>query len=295
MNMFHAYFGQTSDIKSVEFDGVKFELKEFSETTPKEVLWFNGNDFEKIGVIESHVRRIAPFLKNSVACELRMPRGDRNIRLFFYEDGRLWDEDGYIKDRNHLIYMYKNEMHICNSLSDDRIIFDESALRRMGYLKKIYFEEDKFMVKTEKDELVPYNFYNYEGDSLESLKKEKIAREIMLYIQMYICKEFSKESQDAKRHNEILGLSWNAKTVTLAGPKRLLELDAQEDNLEEPNAGKFKEVIELFEVCGKSELFPRYMELLCTAYEVLSRKNERIFAKWFLKKEKTDELQLLET
>lgn len=280
MNMFSKFFGVDSRTKVVEVDGGKFEFKHLSKDTPIRVLWFTKYDIAKSTVADDRTARIAPFRDNGVACEKRLP-GGRNVELFFYECGDLWYEKGFILDDDHLVYMYRNEMRLLTKYHNDVVIFDKKALIHLGYDGNIHFDEEMFYFRSGRSELIPFDYYDYNGNLLAAYKNERIAREIMLQIRMFVTKEFAKNHLDVDRGQELSALTWEAKTATIENVKQLLTLEKEENNLEWLNANKIYNIVEYFEARNLQRQFTRYMELFFTAYERISMHEDWKRSQWF--------------
>lgn len=290
MNMFSKFFGVDSRTKVVEVYGGKFEFKQLSKDTPIRVLWFIKYDMAQSTVADDRVAHIAPFRENGVACKKRFP-GGRNVELFFFDTDDLWREDGFILDNEHLVYMYRNEMHLVNKWQEDIVLFDKKTLREMGYCGTVHFDEEMFYFRSERPELVPFDFFDYKGNSLTSYKNERIAREIMLQIRMFVTEEFAKNHLDANRSQELSELTWVAKTATIDDVKHLLALEKEENNLNEANTNKILSIIECFETQNKQDKFTRYMELFFTAYEQISMHEDWTMNQWFSKNSIPKELE----
>ena len=291
MNMFYKFFGAQRQIQTVEVDGGKFEFKALSKDTPLKVLWFTKYDIMQSTVAEAEVRNIAPFRHNGVACEIKWPNGHQAITLYFFENGELWDEKGFIINKNSLVYMYKDELRIFTKSDGDKLLINKKSLKSLGYNGSVVLDKDKFYFRNDNAaELVPFNFFDYGGKPLLLLKKEYIAREIMLQIRMFVTKEFAKNHLDVERGQELSALTWDAKTATTENVKLLLTLEKEEDNLEELNANKIYSIINLFELENLQNKFTRYMELFFTAYEQVSMHRVWVESQWFGKKNLTKEL-----
>ena len=287
--MFSKFFGVKSRTKVVEVDGGKFEFKLLSKDTPINVLWFTKYDIAKSTVADDRTARIAPFRDNGVACEKKLP-GGRNVELFFYECGDLWCEKGFILDEEHFVYMYRNEMRLLTKYHNDVVIFDKKALKNLGYDGNIHFDEEMFYFRSGRSELVSFDYFDYKGNPLTTYKKERIAREIMLQIRMFVTKEFAKNHLDVNRGQELSTLTWDAKTATIENVKLLLTLEKEENNLEDLNANRIYSIIECFETGNLRDKFTRYMELFFTAYEQISMHDDWTKSQWFGKNNLIKEL-----
>ena len=288
--MFYAFFRTQRQTQTVEVDGGKFEFKALSKDTPLKVLWFTKYDIGQSTVAEERVRNIAPFRDNGVACEIRWPNGHQAITLYFFENGELWDEKGFIINKNSLVYMYKDELRIFTKSDGDKLLINKKALKSLGYNGSIILDEDKFCLKNDTIELVPFDFFDYSGTPLLLHKKECICREIMLQVRMFITNEFAKNHMGANRSQELSSLTWEAKTATIEDVKRLIALEKDQDNLSQKNTEKMLAIINIFEEAEKPELFTRYMELFFTAYEQMSMHRAWVESQWFGKKNLTKEL-----
>lgn len=289
MNMFSKFFGVESRTKVVEVDGGKFEFKHLSKDTPIRVLWFTKYNIAQSTVADDRIARIAPFGENGVACEKRLP-GGRDVELFFFEHGDLWSENGFILDDDHLVYMYRNEMRLSTKYHNDVVILDKKALRSRGYDGNIHFDEEMFYFRSGRSELVSFDYFDYKGNPLTEYKNERIAREIMLQIRMFVTKEFVKNHLDVGRGQELSTLTWDAKTATVENVKLLLTLEKEENNLEEMNANRIYSIIECFEARNLKDKFTRYMELFFTAYEQISMHEDWTKSQWFGKNNLIKEL-----
>ncbi len=288
--MFYKFFGTKRQTQIVEVAGGKFEFKSLSKDTPLKVLWFTKCDIGQSTVAEERVLNIAPFRHNGVACEIRWPNGHQAITLYFFENGELWDEKGFIINKDSLVYMYKDELRIFTKSDGDKLLINKKALKSLGYNESIVLDEKMFYFRNDNAELVPFNFFDYSGTPLLSYKKECICREIMLQIRMFVTKEFAKNHLDVERGQELSALTWDAKTATTENVKLLLTLEKEEDNLEELNANKIYSIINLFELENLQNKFTRYMELFFTAYEQVSMHRVWVESQWFGKKNLTKEL-----
>lgn len=287
--MFSIFFGVKSRTKVVEVDGGKFEFKLLSKDTPIRVLWFTKYDIAQSTVADDRSAHIAPFRENGVACEKRLP-GGRNVELFFFEHGDLWCEKGFILDEEHFVYMHRNEMRLLTKYHNDVVIFDKKTLRCLGYDGYIHFDEEMFYFRSNRSELVPFDYYDYKGNPLTVYKNERIAREIMLQIRMFVTKEFAKNHLDINRGQELAVLTWDAKTATIENVKLLLTLEKEENNLEDLNASRIYSIIECFETENLRDKFTRYMELFFTAYEQISMHEDWTKSQWFGKNNLIKEL-----
>lgn len=290
MNMFYAFFRTQRQTQTVEVDGGKFEFKSLSKDTPLKVLWFTKYDIGQSTVAEERVLNIAPFRHNGVACEIRWPNGQQAITLYFFENGELWDEKGFIINKDSLVYMYKDELHIFTKSDGDKLLINKKALKSLGYNGSIVLDEKMFYFKNDNAELVPFDFFDYSGTPLLLHKKEYICREIMLQVRMFITNEFAKNHMGANRSQELSSLTWEAKTATIEDVQQLIALEKDENNLSQKNTEKVLAVINTFESVKKPELFTRYMELFFTAYEQISMHRAWVESQWFGKKNLTKEL-----
>lgn len=291
MNMFYKFFGAQRQIQTVEVPGGKFEFKALSKDTPLKVLWFIKYDIMQSTVAETEVRNIAPFRDNGVACEIKWPNGHQAITLYFFENGELWDEKGFIINKDTLVYMYKDELRIFTKSDGDKLLINKKFLKSLGYNGSIVLDEKMFYFRNDNAaELVPFKFFDYRGKPLILLKKEYIAREIMLQIRMFITDDFAKKHMDENRSRELSSLTWEAKKATIEDVKRLIALEKDEDNLSQKNTEKMLAIINIFEAAEKPELFTRYMELFFTAYEQISMHSAWVESQWFGKKNLTKEL-----
>ena len=287
--MFYKFFGTKRQTQIVEVAGGKFEFKSLSKDTPLKVLWFTKYDIGQSTVAEERVLNIAPFRHNGVACEIRWPNGHQAITLYFFENGELWDEKGFIINKDSLVYMYKDELRIFKKGDGDKLLISKKELKDRGYNGSIILDEDKFYFKNDTIELVPFNFFDYGGKPLILLKKEYIAREIMQQIRVFTTNEFEKNHMDSNRSDELTALTWEAKTATIGDVERLLALE-EENNILDTNADKIYAVIECFKNSKLQEKFTRYMELFFTAYEQISMHRAWVESQWFGKKNLTKEL-----
>lgn len=289
--MFFAFFRTQRQTQTVEVDGGKFEFKALSKDTPLKVLWFTKYDIMQSTVAEAEVRNIAPFRDNGVACEIKWrPNGHQAITIYFFENGELWDEKGFILNKDSLVYMYKDELRIFTKSGGDKLLINKKALKSLGYNGSIILDEDKFCLKNDTIELVPFDFFDYTATPLLLHKKECICREIMLQVRMFITNEFAKNHMGANRSQELSSLTWEAKTATIEDVKRLIALEKDEDNLSQKNTEKMLAVINVFEINKKVDLFTKYIEMFLTAYEQLSKHEEWTRAQWFGKNNLTKEL-----
>ena len=291
MNMFYEFFRTQRQTQTVEVPGGKFEFKALSKDIPLKVLWFTKHDIMQSTVAEAEVRNIAPFRGNGVACEIKWPNGHQAITLYFFENGELWDEKGFILNKDDLVYMYKDELRIFKKGDGDKLLMSKKELKDRGYNGSVVLDKDKFYFRNDTAaELVPFNFFDYGGKPLLLLKKEYIARAIMQQIRMFITDDFAKNHIDSKHSDELTALTWEAKTATIEDVKRLIALEKDENNLSQKNTEKVLAIINTFESAKKPKLFTRYMELFFTAYEQISMHRAWIESQWFGKKNLTKEL-----
>lgn len=289
--MFYKFFGAQRQIQTVEVPGGKFEFKALSKDTPLKVLWFTKYDIMQSTVAEAEVRNIAPFRDNGVACENKWPNGHQAITLYFFDNGELWDEKGFIINKDTLAYMYKDELRIFTKSDGDKLLINKKSLKSLGYNGNIVLDEKMFYFRNNNAaELVPFDFFDYTGTPLLSYKNECICREIMLQVRMFITNEFAKNHMDANRSQELSSLTWEAKTATIEDVKRLIKLEEEENNLLKDHTKKVLAVINVFEINKKVDLFTKYIEMFLTAYEQLSKHEEWTRAQWFGKNNLTKEL-----
>lgn len=286
MNRFYEFFGMQRRTLLVEADGGRFELKPLSEDTPIPMLWFTRGDIEQSTVIEDRIHYIAPIKSTGVACELRQPNGHQAIKIWFCEEGLLWSEKGFIIDGKKLAYTYKGELRMLSKTEGDKQLIDAEGLKKLGNMEDLSLGEDVFFFKNGKEELLPFDYFSYDGLCLNSYKAKKIAVEIMLRIKLFVAEDFVKESlQEPNQAME--ALTWQAKTATVEDVVCLIALLEAEGNLCERNANLMLALIEGFKSKNKTELFTRYMEMFFAAFKNLALCSEMIKSIWRGKATKT--------
>ena len=256
MNRYYKYFWCRGKTENVEVEDGTFELRPYKCENEryhyKQQLCFIDKITQEETVLSNNVRHFMPLGEFGIACSMFYPQGDRNLVLYFRKNGQLIREHGYITDAKHLYYTFEGELHCCYKYHFDEVVISYEEFKAKGYDDEIHFDDDFFWIPSQKAELVPRIYFNYEGQELTEPKQHKIAQEIMLQLRMFITKDFAIHINDIEKSHRLSDLTWKATSANIADVHILIGLENSENNLEQANADKVLTITNWFLSNGKS-------------------------------------------
>lgn len=285
MNRYFSFFRGGEHPHRVEVKGGFFALRTIMREkdaypSRRRLCFVNTTTGDEM-ILSDYVRHIRPIGENGIACSMFFPQGDRNLRLYFFVDGILHVERGYLTDPYHLYYMLDGSLRCRCGHNTDHLVLSSEEFACYGFCGDIYYEDTFFWIPSQQTELIPRRYFTYDGVEALAPKQHAIAREIMLQTDMFLAESFTHPFMNEEKRQTLCKMTWEAHTATLEDVKALYEMEASEGNLSPTNAAQVGELIRAFEASEHVQVFTRYMELFFTVYEKVSRRKERLDSRTF--------------
>ncbi len=137
-------------------------------------------------LVKEGVRNIAKLNDECIVCSPIGIDGEYDVFIYSYLKKKVVENKGMLISDDCLMYIHNNEMRWHKRGGCDGVMLNAKQLKDRGFVGEIEFFFEDFAIATQNDELVPNEYYNYDGTHLPDLKRLMTDLSILKYYNAFI-------------------------------------------------------------------------------------------------------------